>query len=312
MAIDRVTPSSAALTIPERIAREQPGTAQAVPPVARPPDDAPPFALDAGLPGAVGALLEAMEGKPTAAPSPAALAGRLAAAETLLDETMSMQPNQLFLSRQLVPHAAEPSALAASWLAMVRTYAEQRGALDRQADGRHLPASLFLSDQAPHVLRDGRVPPQLVAELDAWRFAVYAWGAEKLVLRVVTRKEDEDDEGGPAHRRGRPRMALRLELHLPGLGKVVLQIVPGDGGVLLEIGAAQTPALQHMRLMLPEIGAIATRCGVRVLRVRLVRELADGGSPAPGQAQLAMLTPDLFRAMAEMAVLLSQPVAAPA
>ena len=32
------------------------------------------------------------------------------------------------------------------------------------------------------------LPPHLVAETDAWRFAVYAWGSEKLVLRVVVRQ----------------------------------------------------------------------------------------------------------------------------
>jgi hypothetical protein len=163
-----------------------------VAPVAQGPHEGQQFALDPGLPAAVGALLEAMEGK-SAPGTPAALAGKLAAAEALLAETVSMQPNQVFMSRQLVWQAPDPSVMAASWMAMVRTYAEQRAALLQQTEGRHVPASLFLSDQAPQVLRDGRVPPQLVSELDAWRFAVYAWGTEKLVLRVVARDPGEED-----------------------------------------------------------------------------------------------------------------------
>lgn len=299
MAIDRVIPSSAALTIPERVARERPG--QQPPAPAQAGTAQAPF--HAGVPGAVGALLEAMEGRLPAAP--AALA-RTLAAEALLADAASMQPNQLFMARQLTWHAPDPSAMAASWMAMIRTYAEQRNALLAQAHGRHVPASLFLSEGAQHALRDGRLPPQLVSELDAWRFAVYAWGAEKLVLRVVTREDGDDDEASrvPTRHAG---IALRLEVHLPGLGKVVLQMEPVQGGVVLEVGAAQAAAMAHMRTLLPEIGAIARRCGAHVLRVRLMRELPAPGLRQPGAMQIAMLTPPVFKAMAEVAVLLSRP-----
>jgi len=316
MAIDRVTPSSSTLTIPERIAREQPGQHVPIPPVARAPDDGPQFAVDSGLPAAVGALADAPSGKQpaTAAVPAAALAGKLAA-EALLGEAMSMQPNQAFASRQLTWHAPEPSAMAASWMVMIRTYAEQRAALVPQTQGKHVPASLFLSDQAPSVLRDGRVPPQLVAKLEAWRFAVYAWGAEKLVLRVVARDPGESDGGdhgggAGARQRRRPRVALRLEVHLPGLDKVVLQMEPQPTGALLEIGAAQAGAMQHMRTLLPQIGAMATRSGVQIVRVRLMRELPAADTPQPTPAQVALLTEPLFRTMAEVAVLLSQPLPA--
>lgn len=320
MAIDRVIPASAALTIPERVARERPGQPQPVPAdlrAAQPPSVTAQFAaprseqpaqaqagasqgaFDVDLPGAVGALLEAMEGKPAA---PAALA-RTLAAQAVLADAVSMQPNQLFMSRQMVWHAPDPSALAASWMAMIQTYGQQRAALAAQARGRNVPASLFQSEGIAPVLREGGVPRQLVSELDAWRFAVYAWGAEKLVLRVVT--PDPDDEG-PAQRH--PRIALRLEVHLPGLGKVVLQMEPAPGGgVVLEIGAAQAGAMQHMRALLPEIGAIASRCGVRILRVRLMRALPAPGLAQPDRQLLAALTAPLFKAMAEVAVLLSQP-----
>jgi hypothetical protein len=301
MAIDRISPSSAALTIPERVARERPGQQQPAPAAGGLAQEG----FDPAIPGAVGALLAAMEGKLAAgARTPAALAGALAA-EVLLADAASMQPNQLFMARQLVPHAPEPSAIAASWMAMIRTYAEQRNALLAQAHGRHVPASVFLSEQAPQILRDGRLPPQLVSELDAWRFAVYAWGAEKLVLRVVTLDPDDDD--GPSQPRHPLRVALRLEVHLADLGKVVAQMEPATGGTLLDIGAAQAGAMQRMRALLPEIGDIARRGGVHLLRVRLLRALPAAGAAQPNRMQIAMLTEPLFKTMAEVALLLSQP-----
>lgn len=319
MPIDRVSPSSAALTVPERFLRERPGQSQTMqlparpqdgtaftPPRPVPPTGAPDAAIEGSVPGFVAAVPEAMDGLPAGgARVPAALAGAIAA-EALLAEAASMQPNQLFMSRQLAWHAPEPSAMAASWMAMVRTYAEGRAALLAQAHGRHVPASVFLSDGAQHVLRDGRMPPQLVSELDAWRFAVYAWGAEKLVLRVVVRDPD-DEEGDPATSHRQPHVALRLEVHLAELGKVVLQMEPVGDSVVLEIGAAQAGAMRHMRSLLPEIGAIARRCGVRILRVRLARELPNTGFHHPNRLQVAMLTPPIFQAMAGVAVLLSQP-----
>ena len=98
-------------------------------------------------------LLEAMEGKLAAASrTPPALAGALAA-EALLADAASMQPNQLFMARQLVPHAPEPSAMAASWMAMIRTYAEQRNAL------RHREVELL--DHRP---RQDQIPRAAVTE----------------------------------------------------------------------------------------------------------------------------------------------------
>jgi hypothetical protein len=296
MPIDRILPSSAALTIHERIARERPGQQQPAPALSGPVQES----FDPSLQGAIGALLEAMEGRLPAG-APAAPASTLAA-ETLLADAASMQPNQLFMSRQLAWHAPDPSALAASWQAMVRTYAEQRDALLAQAHGRRVPSSAFQSDGAL-----ARVPAQLVSELDAWRFAVYAWGAEKLVLRVVTRDPGDDDgEQGQAHHA--MSVALRLEVHLPDLGKVIVQMEPAPpGGVVLELGAAQARAMQHMRTLLPEIGAIARRCGVHIVRVRLMHALPAPGTGQPGRMQVAMLAPPVFKAMAEVAVLLSQP-----
>ena len=302
MAIDRIAPSLTVLNIPERVARDQPGRNN-VPVVPQADADGATFVPGAGVPAAVGALLEAIEGQTLVHAAPAALAGK-AALDALLSEP-AMLPNQLFMSRQVVWQPPDPSALAASWMVMVRNYAEQRAALQQQTEGRHLPAGLFMSEQAPAVLREGRVPSHLVAETEAWRFAVYAWGSEKLVLRVVVRADDDDEPGAPPHA---PRIALRLEVYLPDMGKVVVQIEPMAHGVLLEIGAAQNAAMQHMRTLLPQIAVLANRCGVTIVRARLMREVGAVSANQPTGRHVGALTPAVFHTMAEVAVLLSQPL----
>lgn len=309
MAIDRVTPSNPALSIHDRQVRENPGqvNAQPVPPVAQPPGDAPEFALQSGLPASVGALVDAMEGAQQALVARAATAAGNAAGAMLAQETLSMQPNQLFSLRQLVWHNPDTAMLAASWQVMVRTYGEQRAALMQHNEGRHVPASLFMADPPPAVLRDGRPYPSLVSQLDAWRFAVYAWGAEKLTLRVVAR--DPGQEEGPDQRRRRPRVALRLEMNLPDVGKVVVQIEPAEPGVVLEIAASTNEGMQQMRALLPRIAAIIARCGLQIVRARLMREMVPVSQldNDPSRAQVALLSTPVFKAMAEIAVFLSQP-----
>jgi hypothetical protein len=309
MAIDRVTPSNPSLSIHDRQVRENPGqvNAQPIPPVAQPPGDTPEFALQGGLPASVGALIDAMEGAQQGQVARSTAAAGATIGALLSQEALSMQPNQLFPLRQMVWHTPDTNLLAASWQVMVRTYSEQRAALQQHNEGRHLPSSLFMADPPPPVLRDGRPYPGLVSELDAWRFAVYAWGAEKLTLRVVAR--DQGQEEGPDQRRRRPRVALRLELNLPDIGKVVVQMEPSELGVVLEIGAASNEAMQQMRELLPRIATIIGQCGLQIVRARLMRELTPVNHLAndPSRTQVALLTASLFKAMAEVAVFLSQP-----
>jgi hypothetical protein len=307
MALDRVSPSNPALSVHDRQVRETPGqvNAQPVPPVAQPPGDAPEFALQSGLPPSVGALLESMEGAAQQAQLGKAAASGVAAASAMLaQETLSMQPNQLFSLRQLVWHNPDTNQLAASWQVMVRTYGEQRAALMQQHEGRHVPASLFMADPPPQMQRANH---GLVSELDAWRFAVYAWGAEKLTLRVIAR--DPGQEEGPDQRRRRPRVALRLELNLPGVGKVAVQMEPAEGGIVLEIAAQSNDGVQRMRELLPHLATIIAGCGLQIVRARLMRELSPLTSfeNNPSHAQVAQLTAPVFKAMAEVAVFLSQP-----
>jgi len=307
MALDRVTPSNPALSIHDRQVRETPGlvNAQPVPPVAQPPGDAPEFALQSGLPSSVGALIDSVEGAIQQGQLGKAGASAVAAAGAMLaQETLSMQPNQLFSLRQMVWHNPDTNTLAASWQVMVRTYGEQRAALMQQHEGRHVPSSLFMTEPPLQMQRPNH---GLVSELDAWRFAVYAWGAEKLTLRVIAR--DPGQEEGPDQRRRRPRVALRLELNLPGVGKVAVQMEPAEGGIVLEIAAQSNDGIQHMRGLLPHLATIIAGCGLQIVRARLMRELSPLTSfeNNPTRTQVGLLTAPLFKAMAEVAVFLSQP-----
>jgi len=307
MALDRVTPSNPALSIHDRQVRDTPGqvNAQPVPPVAQPPGDAPEFALQNGLPSSVGVLIDSMEGAAQQGQLAKAGASAVAAAGAMLaQETLSMQPNQLFNLRQLVWHNPDTNQLAASWQVMVRTYGEQRAALMQQHEGRHVPSSLFMTDPPPQMQRTNH---GLVSELDAWRFAVYAWGAEKLTLRVIAR--DPGQEEGPDQRRRRPRVALRLELNLPDVGKIAVQMEPAEGGIVLEIAAQSNDGVQRMRALLPQLAAIIAGCGLQIVRARLMRELSPLTSfeNDPSRAQVSLLTAAVFKAMAEVAVFLSQP-----
>ena len=221
-------------------------------------------------------------------------------------DSSAMQVNQLFFSRQLVWQPPDAAQLAASWRVMVKTYGEQYAALQEQARGQHVPGNLFMAEQQPALLREGPRPP-LTVDSEAWRFAVYGWGGQRLLLRVLA--SDEDEEASPPRRRG--KVALRVELIITGIGRVVIQMEPAGDGVLLELAADEESALHHLRLALPEIADAVRRAGLRVVRCRLNRQLhaqrVHGNYPM--QAAAAALSLPLFRAMAEVALLLTQPAA---
>ncbi|MCL6486867.1 MAG: hypothetical protein I4O49_22305 [Janthinobacterium lividum] len=220
-------------------------------------------------------------------------------------DSSAMQVNQLFFTRQLVWQAPDAAQLAASWRVMVKTYGEQYAALQEQARGQHVPGNLFMAEQQPALLREGARPP-LMVDSEAWRFAVYGWGGQRLLLRVLASDEDED---APLKRRG--KVALRVELLIVGIGRVVIQMEAAGDGVLLELAADEDSALRHLRLALPEIADAVRRAGLRVLRCRLNRQLhaqrVHGNYPM--QAGAASLSLALFRAMAEVALLLTLPPA---
>jgi hypothetical protein len=311
MAVDRIGAASRPLSVPDR-PLAQPGQVTRVPGSEGPLDTdfplgpLPPAGPNGtGGPQAVGTIVDGPNGRQLPPGAAEALAAALAETADGGDPA-AMRPNQVFLSRQLVWQPPDTSLMAASWQVMIRTYAEQRAAWLEQASGKHLPSSLFMADHTP---RDSRPGMPLVTEMEPWRFAVFAWGAERLVLRVVTKEDEEYDR----NRRRRSRVALRLELMLPGVGRVVIQMEPASSnGVVMEIGAAQTAAMQHMREVLPQLAAVVSRAGLTILRFRLRRELlvASGDHTHPSRLHTAALTLPLFKAMAEVATLLSQPAVA--
>ena len=220
-------------------------------------------------------------------------------------DSSAMQVNQLFFTRQLVWLPPDAAQLAASWRVMVKTYGEQYAALQEQARGQHVPGNLFMAEQQPALLREGARPP-LTVDSEAWRFAVYGWGGQRLLLRVLA--SDEDEEATP---RRRGKVALRVELLIAGIGRVVIQMEPSGDGVLLELAADEEAALRHLRLALPEIAAAVRRAGLRLVRCRLNRVLHAQRAQDNVQMQLAAgaLSLPLFQAMAEVALLLTRPPA---
>ena len=222
-------------------------------------------------------------------------------------DSSAMQANQVFFSRQLVWQAPNPGTLAASWRVMVKTYGEQYAALQEQARGQHVPGMVLMAELNPTALREGPRPP-LAIDGEAWRFAVYGWGGQRLMLRVLASERD-DEEPQQQHQRRRGKAALRLELMLANWGRVLVQMEPAAGGVVLELAAAEPAALQHLRRLLPELAKAIGRSGLRVVRCRLNRELQSARihTHYSMQGAAASLTLPVFRAMAEVALLLSQP-----
>ena len=295
--VDRIVAAARPVSTPDRQNPPGPVLRGPLDPVSRYPVGPLPVALPVGTPG------DAPDAPPATSPALQALAdAALDVADVV--ESFAMRPNQVFLSRQLTWHPPDAAMMAASWQVMVRTYGQQRAVWLEQSKGQHVPSSLFMADHNPSAMREGRPGLPLVTEMEPWRFAVFAWGAERLVLKVVVR-ESEDE----APRRRRPRVALRLELMLPGMGRVVIQVEPTSAnGVLMEVGAAHTSAMQFMRETLPQLAALVNRFGLTVVRCHLRRVVPTGGPELdPTPAHTAMLTAPLFKAMAEMALVLSQP-----
>jgi hypothetical protein len=256
-----------------------------------------------GLP----ALLEEMAEAATYLPPEVAqgLSGAAAADATTPRDTQAMQDNQIFLTRQLVWQAPDSGVLAASWRVMFKTYGDQRAAVMDMNSGQHLPSSLFMADQNPaQLLRDNQ-RQSLAPDAESWRFAVYGWGGQQMMLRLLAGDDDET----PAPKRRRTKVALRLELVLPELGRMVIQIEPLGDAILLDLATPHTGAMRHLRNILPELTELVGRAGLRIARCRIGHEL-----PAirvdehyPMRTAAATLSLGLFKAMAEIALRLSRP-----
>jgi hypothetical protein len=267
-----------------------------------------PLAPAGPLSPAAFAVLPLAAAEADAPPLPAAApAGNAPGAGAAEGTTGAMQLDQLVLARQLTWPKPDAGLLAASWRTMVKTYGQQMASLEQQSRGQQLPASLFMAGQAA-AARDGAVP-FAIADGEAWRFAAYGWGGQRLELRLAPGEPDE-----PPGRRRRGKVALRLELELAVGGRIRIQIEALPEGILLELAAASAQGLQHLRATLPEMAEALRRAGVRIVRCTLRDGLqaASAHHDYPMQAAAATLGLSVFRAMAEVALLLSAPAASPA
>lgn len=226
------------------------------------------------------------------------LVGTLAAPAEPGPDGLAMRPDQVFLARQMHFQAADGSALAASWQAMVRHYGKQVTDREMRTYAGQLPPAVLAANQEGRVLRQ---PDGAALLQDAWRFTVHAGGPKDQHLGVVQEQADE-----PPGRRRRGRAALRLELELADGTIVVVQVGPMPGGLALELCAAGAKALERLKALQPVLNAAVERAGLQVQRWRY----RDSLPLAPVHARVAssdvvqVLTLPVFRAVAELALVL--------
>jgi len=262
------------------------------------PPTAAPLRVDA-VAAAIPAAAIAAEGE--ALPFSVPLGGRPQAPAAPHDapDGAAMRPDQVMMSRQVTYPTADAPTLAAAWRAMVRSYAAQLVSREQKARSGQLPAAVLIATQ------DGRVQRQVddsgTIHPDAWRFTVHSQGPKEHHLAVVTGDPDHN-EG----RRKRTRAALRLELELADGTKVTIQAEPLPGGLILELCAPDAAALARLRELQPALELAVGRAGLRVLRWKY-RDVLPGGvihARMPSADAASMLTLPVFRAMAELALLL--------
>lgn len=221
----------------------------------------------------------------------------LGQAELQLELQPAMRADQLAMARQL--HFAPPDATATgtAWRLMARLFGDQQAGRREQDRGQHLPGNRFMADPAPAVLREAPGP-----ETALWCFPVYAWGRQRMLLSVLDKTPKQTPR--PQGRRG--PAALRLDLFVPGLGHVAVQMEPFGEAVLLELAAGEDEAVACLRALLPQLTAAIASAGLAIGRCRLGKRLGGAPGQAPDQAQFAALPLALFKAMAAVAVALSR------
>lgn len=248
-------------------------------------------ALPAALP-----LVAAAELAPAAG-----MAAQLAANPgAAMAEAASMRPDQLFMARQMAWPALDGAALANAWRGMVATYGLQLAAQQQQAAGQHLPGNLLMAGQFPPP-QPGQ-QPALQWHPDAWRF-VTPGPARPLTLRVLDGGQDQ-----PPGRRRRGKAALRVELTLSDGMRASVQLEALPDGVMMELAAPYTSSLELLRAALPALREAIARAGLTLVRTTLRHALAPA-RPLQDAGMAAALPEPLFRAMADVALVLAMPAA---
>lgn len=240
--------------------------------------------------------LIAAEAIPAASQAPALPANPGAA----MAEAASMRPDQLFMARQMAWPALDGATLANAWRGMAATYGLQLAAQQQQANGQHLSGNLLMSGQFPPA-QPGQ-PPALQWHPDAWRF-VTPGPARPLTLRILDGGTDQ-----PPGRRRRGKAALRVELTLSDGMRASVQLEALPDGVMLELAAPYTSSLELLRAALPGLREAIARAGLTLVRTTLRHALAPA-RPLQDARMAAALPDPLFRAMADVALLLAMPAA---
>jgi hypothetical protein len=208
----------------------------------------------------------------------------------------ALRSDQAAQAQQLVWHLPEPAALACSWQALVRTYGEQRDMLHQRQAQERVPASIFVEEQYAREQVNQHGAPA-AHEPEPWRFGIMLGPQQQLYLKVVA----DGDERRSARRR-RARVALRLEMILPGLGRIVIQLEPLTAGAMLDI-AAEPAALPALRAVLPRVAELADESGVALTQCRLDTSLPRLAlwRQQPTRAQTATFTLPLYRLLSVLA-----------
>ncbi|MCE3606118.1 flagellar hook-length control protein FliK [Massilia sp. P8910] len=235
---------------------------------------------------------------PASEPLPASGAG--AGLPGNLNESAAMRTDQVFMARQLAWPVLDGASLANAWRTMVRAYGAQLAALQEQGRSQFMPGNLLMSG-VQHALQVTPTGQQtMMWHPEAWRFVLPGAGGQQLALRLLTGLPDP-----PPSRRKRAKAALRLDVVLADGSHATVQLELVDG-VLMELAAEHPRAVAQLRQALPGLKIAVEQAGLRLARVSVRQGLWPGKPLEQYSAQVsAVLPPSLFRAMAEVALLLA-------
>jgi len=219
----------------------------------------------------------------------------------------AMRPDQLVL-RQLSWRLPEPAALAMQWRLLVLAAVAQPASAPHGAGVSTGPLAEPPAAGSP---RDGMSSSPFLPAPDRWLYPAYAWGGLHAMLRVL---EPDGDAPSPRRRPARA-LALRLEVDVPGIGRLAVLVQLLNDGVDLLMFVEDAAALPLVREVLPVLSSAFSLAGLTLARCRLLHgEPAAARSPvlmnpATPMPAAARLSPVLFRAAAEVVVVLSATLA---
>ncbi|KAF7599980.1 MAG: hypothetical protein CGU28_08790 [Candidatus Dactylopiibacterium carminicum] len=213
-------------------------------------------------------------------------------------EQAAMRVDQAVL-RQFAWRAPDGAALALSWRALVQGRWQQ-AMFQPSAD------IAAYQGQAPAVPMPGLEEEPF--DSGRWTFPIYALGGVPMLLRLV--HSDPDGNGRDTPRRSMRSLALRIELTLGQLGRIVLQVQWLAGGIQLSLATERKDALAPLSDALPDITTALARAGLRLMRCSMSHGLPGFETDSALAARLpqgpaAALPPSLFRAAAEVVVQLA-------